>query len=72
MLTSLLWMLQAQLVYECGQIKGSIAMTHPDRIHSGKVGDDRAHHLCVSNTADSKDVTRLLEMVNLSKVCVGF
>lgn len=57
---------QAQLVYEAGQIKGSIAMTHPDRIHAGKAGDGgegAGHSLCHGGPQDNKTVAHLLEMV---------
>ena len=60
---------QAQLVYEAGQIKGSIAMTHPDRIHAGKPGGsehgggDSRGSFC-HGTVDSKPAAHLLEMVS--------
>ncbi len=60
--------LQAQLVYEAGQIKGSIAMTHPDRIHAGRPGGgqhgggDSRGSFC-HGTVDSKPAAHLLEMV---------
>ena len=53
---------QAQLVYEGGQLKASIAMTHPDRIHTGKPAD-RAHRLCYGGTHGNKTAEHLLEMV---------
>ncbi len=50
---------QAQLVYEAGQIKGSIAMSHPDRLHShGQRGD-----LCYGNPHSNRGAEHLLEIV---------
>ena len=54
---------QAQLVYEAGQIKGSIAMSHPDRLHSGKPGDEQARHLCYGGAGSNSSAEHLLEMV---------
>ena len=51
-------------MYEAGQIKGSIAMTHPDRIHAGKPGGQGKHSLCHGSAAENKTVAHLLEMVS--------
>ena len=59
---------QAQLVYEAGQIKGSIAMTHPDRIHASKTGGSEhggggnRGSFC-NGVVDNKPAAHLLEMV---------
>ena len=66
--------LQAQLVYEAGQIKGSIAMTHPDRIHASKTGGEQGGGsgsgaggggFC-HGSVDNKSAAHLLEMVSPS------
>ena len=62
-----LYLPQAQLVYEAGQIKGSIAMSHPDRLHSGRPGDDGARHLCYGGPNDNRAPDHLLEMVRRHK-----
>ena len=55
---------QAQLVYEAGQIKGSIAMSHPDRLHSGQPGDEGSRHLCYGGAGSNRSAEFLLEMVS--------
>ncbi len=49
-------------MYEAGQIKGSIAMSHPDRLHShGQRGD-----LCYGSPSSNRGAEHLLEMVRLN------
>ena len=53
-------------MYEAGQIKVSIAMSHPDRLHShGQRGD-----LCFGDPSRDRGAEHLLEMVRRrSKNC---
>ena len=58
-------------MYEAGQIKGSIAMTHPDRIHASKTGGSEhggggggaSRGSFCNGIVDNKPAAHLLEMV---------